>query len=212
MPISPRPVTAQLPQRASWTVRYESLYVLLAGIVLSLAAARLRPFGLAAAGFCDHRPLLRADPFGLRGQQPASRRFLNSLALTAILTVVTTAHIHACARQSAGSGPVRTISAEERGRSLCRYTGGRASCRRGARGHRRLYGYRRVLGTGRRIDPKTLVGLLDTYFSEVNGLIERRGGMVDKVVGDAVHALSNAPEDLENMSMWPLPARAKSAH
>lgn len=49
----------------------------------------------------------------------------------------------------------------------------------------------------RRIDPKTLVGLLDTYFSEVNGMIERRGGMIDKVVGDAVHALFNAPEDLE---------------
>ncbi len=49
----------------------------------------------------------------------------------------------------------------------------------------------------RRIEPKMLVALLDTYFSEVNALIERRGGMIDKVVGDAVHALFNAPEDLE---------------
>ncbi|MNL41432.1 Adenylate cyclase 1 [compost metagenome] len=38
--------------------------------------------------------------------------------------------------------------------------------------------------------------MLDIYFTEVNGLVAQHGGMVDKVVGDAVHAFFNAPEDL----------------
>lgn len=48
-----------------------------------------------------------------------------------------------------------------------------------------------------RIGPHDLVGLLDIYFAEVNALVARHGGMVDKVVGDAVHALFNAPDDLD---------------
>jgi len=48
-----------------------------------------------------------------------------------------------------------------------------------------------------KIGPHDLVRLLDIYFSEVNALVARHGGMVDKVVGDAVHALFNAPDDLD---------------
>lgn len=47
-----------------------------------------------------------------------------------------------------------------------------------------------------KLGPRELVTLLDIYFAEVNALVSRHGGMVDKVVGDAVHALFNAPEDL----------------
>ncbi|WEX77852.1 CHASE2 domain-containing protein [Sinorhizobium numidicum] len=47
-----------------------------------------------------------------------------------------------------------------------------------------------------KLGPRELVALLDIYFAEVNALVSRHGGMVDKVVGDAVHALFNAPEDL----------------
>ncbi|ACP23907.1 putative adenylyl / guanylyl cyclase [Sinorhizobium fredii NGR234] len=47
-----------------------------------------------------------------------------------------------------------------------------------------------------KLAPRELVALLDTYFAEVNALVSRHGGMVDKVVGDAVHSLFNAPEDL----------------
>ncbi|MFC3071556.1 adenylate/guanylate cyclase domain-containing protein [Shinella pollutisoli] len=48
-----------------------------------------------------------------------------------------------------------------------------------------------------KIGPHDLVKLLDIYFSEVNALVASHGGMVDKVVGDAVHALFNAPDDLD---------------
>ncbi|MFB2549789.1 CHASE2 domain-containing protein [Ensifer soli] len=48
-----------------------------------------------------------------------------------------------------------------------------------------------------RIGPRELIGLLDRYFAEVTALVTAHGGMVDKIVGDAVHALFNAPEDLD---------------
>lgn len=49
-----------------------------------------------------------------------------------------------------------------------------------------------------KLSPRDLVALLDTYYAEVNALVAIHGGMVDKVVGDAVHAFFNAPEDLED--------------
>jgi adenylate cyclase len=47
-----------------------------------------------------------------------------------------------------------------------------------------------------RADPEGLVAVLDAYFEGLAGIIVANGGMVDKIVGDAVHALFNAPLDL----------------
>lgn len=47
----------------------------------------------------------------------------------------------------------------------------------------------------RRMPPQALVDLLDRYFTGVTRIIAARGGMVDKIVGDAVHAFFNAPID-----------------
>ena len=44
-----------------------------------------------------------------------------------------------------------------------------------------------------RADPADLIALLDTYFDVVTNVITGHGGMVDKIVGDAVHAIFNAP-------------------
>jgi adenylate cyclase len=46
-------------------------------------------------------------------------------------------------------------------------------------------------------DPRELVAVLDAYIEGVADLVIRHGGMVDKVVGDAVHAFFNAPLDLD---------------
>jgi adenylate cyclase len=54
-----------------------------------------------------------------------------------------------------------------------------------------------------RADPKELVTMLDQYFEGVAGIVIEHGGMIDKIVGDAVHALFNAPLDLADH-----PARA----
>jgi adenylate cyclase len=49
-----------------------------------------------------------------------------------------------------------------------------------------------------RADPEELVAVLDVYFEGIARIIVEHGGMVDKMVGDAVHALFNAPLDLDD--------------
>jgi len=52
--------------------------------------------------------------------------------------------------------------------------------------------------TMHRAGPEELVATLDQYFEGVASIVIRHGGMVDKIVGDGLHALFNAPLDLEN--------------
>ena len=47
-----------------------------------------------------------------------------------------------------------------------------------------------------RAEPTELVGLLDRYIDGASRIVLEHGGMVDKIVGDALHALFNAPLDL----------------
>jgi adenylate cyclase len=47
-----------------------------------------------------------------------------------------------------------------------------------------------------RLQPEALTALLDRYMDVVVGIVVQHGGMVDKLVGDAVHAYFNAPLDL----------------
>lgn len=49
-----------------------------------------------------------------------------------------------------------------------------------------------------RLEAMTLIALLDDYFAGVVEAVVKNGGMVDKIVGDAVHALFNAPVELED--------------
>jgi adenylate cyclase len=48
------------------------------------------------------------------------------------------------------------------------------------------------------VDPAILVNILDNYFEGMVTIIIAHGGMIDKIVGDAVHALFNAPNDLQD--------------
>ena len=52
--------------------------------------------------------------------------------------------------------------------------------------------------TTHRAGPEDLVATLDQYFEGVAGIVVDHGGMIDKIVGDAVHALFNAPLDLDD--------------
>ncbi len=52
--------------------------------------------------------------------------------------------------------------------------------------------------TTHRADPAILVNTLDNYFEGMATIIIAHGGMIDKIVGDAVHALFNAPNDLKD--------------
>jgi adenylate cyclase len=48
------------------------------------------------------------------------------------------------------------------------------------------------------VDPAILVNALDNYFEGMATIVIAHGGMIDKIVGDAVHALFNAPNDLKD--------------
>ena len=53
--------------------------------------------------------------------------------------------------------------------------------------------------TMHRAGPEELVTTLDQYFEGVTSIVIKHGGMIDKIVGDGVHALFNAPlDDLED--------------
>jgi adenylate cyclase len=49
-----------------------------------------------------------------------------------------------------------------------------------------------------RAAPTELVALLDAYFDAATKIVTDHGGMIDKIVGDAVHAIFNAPFALNN--------------
>lgn len=49
-----------------------------------------------------------------------------------------------------------------------------------------------------RASPKELIALLDAYVETTAGIVVAHGGMVDKVVGDALHAFFNAPMDCDD--------------
>ncbi len=47
-----------------------------------------------------------------------------------------------------------------------------------------------------RAEPTDLVALLDAYFEVTTRIVTDHGGMIDKIVGDAIHAIYNAPFEL----------------
>jgi adenylate cyclase len=49
-----------------------------------------------------------------------------------------------------------------------------------------------------RADPADLVALLDAYFDAAARIVTDHGGMIDKIVGDAVHAIFNPPFALDD--------------
>jgi adenylate cyclase len=46
-------------------------------------------------------------------------------------------------------------------------------------------------------DPERLVAVLDSYLEGIATIVIEHGGMVDKIVGDGIHALFNVPVDLD---------------
>jgi len=48
-----------------------------------------------------------------------------------------------------------------------------------------------------RAGPADLVALLDAYFDAAARIVTEHGGMIDKIVGDSVHAIFNAPFTLD---------------
>jgi adenylate cyclase len=187
-----------VPQRPAWIPRYEALYVLLAGILLSAGAGYLRPIFLAftGLGIILLTSVLAVMSFAATGLLLDG--LTASVAIAVILAVVTYLQFsrvrQAERRARVRFGQYLPKSVVDRYLAMPEENRISGEAREVTALFTDIEGFSAL---AKRIDGRTLVGLLDTYFSEVNGLIERRGGMIDKVVGDAVHALFNAPEDLE---------------
>jgi adenylate cyclase len=49
-----------------------------------------------------------------------------------------------------------------------------------------------------RAEPDELIALLDAYFEVTTRIVTDHGGMIDKIVGDAIHAIYNAPFALDD--------------
>jgi adenylate cyclase len=52
---------------------------------------------------------------------------------------------------------------------------------------------RKFTGMSETLAPREMLGILNSYFTQMSAIVERRGGVVDKYVGDALMALFGAP-------------------
>ncbi|MBB3976264.1 adenylate cyclase [Rhizobium azooxidifex] len=191
-------LTGFVPSRDRLLVRWEAAFALVAGIAGALAVTRMRPTHAAAAGLglivatvAGSALIYRQS--GLLVDAPAIAMALAAVLLvTGILKFADVRRAEQTARQRFGQYlPPSVVS---------RYLDNPGLERVGGEERQVTAVFTDIedfSGLSHRIGPQRLVALLDVYYREVNTLVAEHGGMVNKVVGDAVHALFNAPEDLD---------------
>lgn len=191
-------LTDHIPMRDAGLAPVEAGFAFLIGAAAALAAARLRPLfaavtGLALVGLVFGasallylRTALLADAVGV------TLIVVAAALLTGLLQFAHIRRAEATARQRfAQYLPQSVVSRYIDNPDMARVAGEE---RQVTALFTDIEGFSAL---AQKIGPHDLVKLLDIYFSEVNALVARHGGMVDKVVGDAVHALFNAPDDLD---------------
>lgn len=191
-------LTGFIPMRDPNTVPFEAAFALIAGIACALAVARMRPtpaalfgLGLMAATVAGTALIYRAT--GLLIDAPAIAMVLAAvLVVTGMLQLAKVRRAEQTARARFGQYlPPSVVSRYLDTPGLTRVSGEERQVTAV------FTDIEDFSGLSHRIGPQRLVALLDVYFREVNTLVATHGGMVNKVVGDAVHALFNAPDDLE---------------
>lgn len=189
--------TGFIPRRDARLPVIEVLFSLVAGIAAAYGAARLRPMTSAALGIIAVAVVVAATTAIYRTSGWLVDAVSISIALAAVLAVTSTlqfAHVRraeATARAKFSQYLPQSV--------VARYIDNPDAAR--VAGEERavtaLFTDIESFSTlSQKLSPRDLIALLDIYFTEVNGLVAQYGGMVDKVVGDAVHAFFNAPEDL----------------
>jgi adenylate cyclase len=191
-------LTDHIPMRDPGLVPFESGFAFVAGALAALAAARLRPLlaalaGLGLAGTVFGTSILLYMKTALLSDAIGVTLVVAAAALvTALLQFTHVRRAEATARQRFSQYlPHSVVSRYIDNPDLGRVAGEE---RQVTALFTDIEGFSAL---AQKIGPRDLVKLLDIYFSEVNALVARNGGMVDKVVGDAVHALFNAPDDLD---------------
>nr|WP_298097558.1 adenylate/guanylate cyclase domain-containing protein [uncultured Shinella sp.] len=191
-------LTDHIPMRDPGLAPVEAGFAFLMGAAAALAAARLRPLFAAFAGMTlvglvfgasvllYMRTALLSDAIGV------SLIVATAALVTGLLQFAHIRRAEATARQRfAQYLPQSVVSRYIDNPDMARVAGEE---RQVTALFTDIEGFSAL---AQKIGPHDLVKLLDIYFSEVNALVARHGGMVDKVVGDAVHALFNAPDDLD---------------
>ncbi|WLS09827.1 adenylate/guanylate cyclase domain-containing protein [Shinella sumterensis] len=191
-------LTDTIPTRDPLLPPVEAGFALLAGAAAALAAARLRPLGAAVAGLAlvglvfGASVLLYARTALLSDAIGVSLIVATAALVTGLMQYAHVRRAEATARQRfAQYLPQSVVSRYIDNPDMGRVAG---EARQVTALFTDIEGFSAL---AQKIGPHDLVKLLDIYFAEVNALVARHGGMVDKVVGDAVHALFNAPDDLE---------------
>ncbi|MCB1447224.1 MAG: adenylate/guanylate cyclase domain-containing protein [Rhizobiaceae bacterium] len=192
-------LTSFVPLRDEGFVNLEAGYTLFAGLIVALLTVRFRPWETLAAG-------LGVIGFTLAASYAIYARtgwLTDGFTVTAMIALVL---VVAAFSQFAETRRVERVARERFAQYLPqavvdRYLDqpGKAPIAGEEREVTALFtdieGFSALAG---RVRPQELVALLNIYFAEVNKLVADHGGMVDKVVGDAVHAFFNAPEDLDD--------------
>lgn len=187
------------PIRPGWAAAAEIVGILFLAAAGTLAARRLAPArGLAAAtALCLLWPLsalaAAAGPHLLLDPAAPAAAGLAAFALSALAVAADTRsrarHLRTAFEQHLAPAVVRRLAEQP---DLLRLAGERRTV---TALFTDIEGFSALT---ERAGPEDLVALLDGYFDGLTRIATDHGAMIDKIVGDAVHALFNVPVDLED--------------
>lgn len=192
-------LTGFIPERQAKLPMFEAALSLIGGLLVAFVATRLRPVTSFALGLLAVSATIGASAVIYAGSALLVDAVGISLALIFVLVVTSTLQF---ARVKRAESAARSKFSQYLPQSVvARYIDNPDDDR--VAGEERpvtalftdIEGFSTL---SQKLSPRDLVTLLDIYYAEVNGLVAQYGGMVDKVVGDAVHAFFNAPEDLDD--------------
>lgn len=189
-------VSGHLPARAGWAAWLEAGFVLLAGLAGFAMMARLRP-ALAAAGCLAAAGLWAAGALTLWHAggwlvDPVTPGLALLLVLLAALVARATLAARAERALRARMGqvmPAALVARVAANPGLLRLEG---EAREITALFTDIEGF--SIATAE-MGPSEMVARLDAYFTLTCAIVLRHGGMIDKLVGDSIHALFNAPLD-----------------
>ncbi|HTO33315.1 MAG TPA: CHASE2 domain-containing protein [Pararhizobium sp.] len=192
-------LTGFIPRRDAQLPMFEAALTLIGGLLVALVATRLRPVTSAILGLLAVSAMVGAAA----AIYASSALLLDAVSIGAALVfvLIVTSTLQFARVRRAESAARSKFSQYLPQSVVARYIDNPDDDR--VAGEERpvtalftdIEGFSTL---SQKLSPRDLVTLLDIYYSEVNGLVATYGGMVDKVVGDAVHAFFNAPEDLED--------------
>ncbi|WP_426240815.1 CHASE2 domain-containing protein [Pararhizobium sp. DWP1-1-3] len=191
-------LTGFIPERQAKLPLFEAALALIGGLLVAFVTTRLRPVTSVALGILAISATIAAAAAIYAGSALLVDAVGISLALIFVLVVTSTLQF---ARVRRAESTARSKFSQYLPQSVvARYIDNPDDDRVGEeRPVTALFTDIEGFSTlSQKLAPRDLVTLLDIYYAEVNGLVARYGGMVDKVVGDAVHAFFNAPEDLND--------------